>query len=131
VPIDLFHLAGLSAKRKRLIRKMAPLRRRMSRVLCWGLRCGQHKAAQFCRNLLKLWEAMWAFVRLPGLEPINNHAERMLRAAVLWRKNSFGCHTQSGCRFVERMLTAVQTLWLQDRRVMAWFIGPEVIFCYC
>jgi transposase len=107
-------------KRKRLIRKMAPLRRRMSQVLRWGLRCGDAKASKFCRNLLKLGPAMWAFVRTPGLEPTNNHAERMLRAAVLWRKNSFGCHAQRGCRFVERMLTAVQTLRLQNRSVLSW-----------
>jgi transposase len=107
-------------KRKSLIRKTAPLRRRMSQVLCWGLRCGDARAAQFCRKLLKLQSAMWAFVRVPGLEPTNNHAERMLRCAVLWRKNSFGCHAESGCRFVERMLTAVQTLRLQGRSVARW-----------
>jgi len=107
-------------KRKRLIRKMAPLRRRMSQVLRWGLRCGDAKGAQFCRTLLKLAPAMWAFVRVPGLEPTNNHAERMLRGAVLWRKNSFGCHAPRGCRFAERMLSVVQTLRLQGRSVVHW-----------
>ena len=107
-------------KWKTLRRKMAPLRRRLSQVLRWGLRCGQAKAAKFCRNLLKLQRAIWAFVRVPGLEPTNNHAERMLRPAVLWRKNSFGCHAPSGCRFVERMLTAVQTLRLQGHGVLNW-----------
>jgi transposase len=105
---------------KTLQRKMAPLRRRLSQVLRWGLRCGQAKAAKFCRNLLKLQRAIWAFVRVPGLEPTNNHAERMLRPAVLWRKNSFGCHAPGGCRFVERMLTAVQTLRLQGHGVLNW-----------
>jgi hypothetical protein len=52
------------------------------------------------------------------VEPTNNAAERALRPAVLWRRRSFGCHSEGGCRFVERMLTVVQTLRLQKRRVI-------------
>ena len=55
---------------------------------------------------------------LEGVEPTNNHAERVLRPGVLWRKNAFGCHSAEGCRFVERMLTVVQTLRLQKRPVL-------------
>src|SRR5665213_866209 len=40
------------------------------------------------------------------------------RLGVLWRKNAFGCHSAAGCRFVERMLTVVQTLRLQKRPVL-------------
>jgi transposase len=107
-------------RRRRLVRKMARLRRRLGQTLRWGLRCGDGKAANFCRNLLKLMPALWTFVKTPGVEPTNNHAERMLRPAVLWRKNSFGCHAASGCRFVERMLSIIQTLRLQHRGVLSW-----------
>jgi transposase len=62
---------------------------------------------------LALYPALWLFTALEGVEPTNNHAERILRLGVLWRKNSFGCHSPEGCRFVERMLTVVQTLRLQ------------------
>jgi transposase len=72
----------------------------------------------FCRGLLKLEPAMWTFARVEGIEPTNNHAERMLRPAVCWRKTSLGSHSLAGCRFVERMLTVVQTLRLQGRSVM-------------
>ena len=51
-------------------------------------------------------------------EPTNNHAERLRRRGVLWRKNAFGCHSAAGCRFVERMLTAVQTRRLQGHSVL-------------
>ena len=61
---------------------------------------------------------MWAFARVRGIEPTNNHAERMLRPAVIWRKTSQGSHSLAGCRFVERILTAVQTLRLQGRSIM-------------
>jgi transposase len=57
------------------------------------------------------------FVVTDGIEPANNHAERLLRRGVLRRKNAFGCHSTEGCRFVERILTAVQTLRLQGRPV--------------
>jgi transposase len=61
---------------------------------------------------------LWTFVRKEGVEPTNNHIERLLRPGVLWRKNAFGCHSEAGCRFVERMLTVVQTLRLQKRPVL-------------
>jgi transposase len=55
---------------------------------------------------------------LEGVEPTNNHAERILRLGVLSRKNAVGCHSAEGCRFVERMLTVVQTLRLQERPLL-------------
>ena len=53
-----------------------------------------------------------------GVASANNHAARILRLGMLWRKNAFGCHSAAGCRFVERMLTVVQTLRLQNRPVL-------------
>jgi transposase len=61
---------------------------------------------------------LWTFVVVEGVEPTNNHAERVQRLAVLYRKNCFGCHSDLGCRFVERLLTVVQTLRLQKRPVL-------------
>jgi transposase len=52
----------------------------------------------------------------------------MLRRGVLWRKRSFGSHSEDGCRFVERMLTVVQTLRLQDRSVLTYL--HEAISAY-
>ena len=88
------------------------------RVLEAGCGCADAKAAAFCANLLELLPAVWRFVVTEGIEPTNNHAERLLRRGVLWRKNAFGCHSAGGCRFVERILTAVQTLRLQGRPVL-------------
>ena len=83
-----------------------------------GAGSGCAKTAAFCANLLELEPALWTFVRAEGVEPTNNAAERALRPAVLWRRRSFGCHSEEGCRFVERMLTVVQTLRLQERQVI-------------
>ena len=70
--------------------------------------------------LLTVEESLWTFVRVEGVEPTNNHIERMLRLAVLWRKKSFGSQSDAGCRFVERLLSVVQTRRLQGRSVMGY-----------
>ncbi len=92
--------------------------REFERLLEAGRRCADAKAAAFCANVRALLPAVWQFVVTEGVEPTNNHAERLLRRGVLWRKNAFGCHSERGCRFVERILTAVQTLRLQGRPVL-------------
>lgn len=91
-------------------------------LLASGMRSRCAKTAAFCGNLLELEPALWTFVRVEGVEPTNNAAERALRPAVLWRRRSFGCHSEAGCRFVERMLTTVQTLRLQQRSVIAYLV---------
>ena len=53
------------------------------------------------------------------MAPHNNHAERMIRPAMLWRKSSFGTQSRWGSRFVETMRTVSQTLRLQGRSVLA------------
>ena len=85
-----------------------------------GLSCPIKKAARFCRNLLAVYPAPWTFARVEGVEPTNNLAERTLRLAVIWRKISFGNHSAGGCRFVERILTVVQTLRMQNRQVLGY-----------
>ena len=84
------------------------------------LRVGAHASDSPKRyqSLLDLDEAMWAFVDADGWPTDNNAAERALRPAVLWRKRSFGTQSDRGCRYVERMLTVVETLKRQGRRTM-------------
>jgi transposase len=103
--------AGLQAE-------LAPIRVALGAVLADGCGCADAKVATFCHNLLGLEPALWTFVAIEGVEPTNNHAERVLRRGVLWRKRAFGCHSEAGCRFVERILTVVQTLRLQQRDVL-------------
>lgn len=98
---------------------MSSLMLEMLDVLHHGQRSRDGKTARFCRRLIKLYPALWTFVVTEGVEPTNNHGERVQRFAVLYRKNCFGCHSDSGCRFVERLLTVVQTLRLQKRSILA------------
>ncbi len=78
------------------------------------------KMVRFCRRILGAWPTLWTFARVEGVEPTNNLAERTLRPAVIWRKISFGNHSANGCRFAQRILTAVQTLRLQNRPVLSY-----------
>jgi transposase len=57
---------------------------------------------------------------VPGVEPTNSHAQRELRAFVMWRKRSFGSQSERGCRFAERIMTVTHTLRKQKRHVLAY-----------
>jgi transposase len=116
----LFRGGGLS--RAQLQRRLDPVARRLRKLLDAGYVCDDSKVANFCGNLIALEPALWRFVVSEGVEPTNNHAERVLRRGVLWRKISFGCHSADGCRFVERILTVVQTLRLQNRNALHFLI---------
>jgi transposase len=83
-----------------------------------GAASGCAKTAGTCAEILQVEEALWTFARVDGVGPTNNAAERALRPAVLWRKGSFGSHSESGCRFVERLLSVVQTLRLRHQPVL-------------
>ncbi len=101
-------------------RNMAPIIDEVSDLLAQGTRCRTGKTAGTCAHILVTEWALWTFVFVDGVEPTNNLAERMLRAAVLWRKSCFGTQSEAGSRFVERILTATATLKLQQRHVLTY-----------
>jgi len=106
-------------------RRVKPIREKIEILLDVGARSSHVKVAGMCRELLSMQEAMWTFVRVPGVDPTNNLAERSLRHAVLWRKASFGTHSAAGSRFVERMLTVVMSLRQQDRPVLEYLAAAN------
>jgi transposase len=86
-----------------------------------SLPIGQHeksplaKTVRTARELLKVETALWTFVYHDGVDPTNNAAERALRSAVIWRRNSFGSQSRAGSEFVARILTVVTSLKAQQR----------------
>lgn len=108
--------------RLHLQRELEPVRQEVCDWLTAGTRCRDASTATFCQNLLDLEPALWTFLYEEGVEPTNNHIERLLRSGVLWRKRSFGSQSASGCRFVERILTVTQTLRLQKRPVLDYLV---------
>jgi transposase len=95
-----------------------PLQREIVGLLREGEACSSKKVAGMCREILLLEDALWLFVRRPDVDPTNNAAERAIRHAVIWRKTSLGTDSECGSRFVERMLTVVQTLRMQRRNIL-------------
>jgi transposase len=83
-----------------------------------------------CAEVLKLEPALWTYAHQGGVEPTNNAAERALRPAVLKRKRSFGCHSEAGCRFIERLFSVTQTLRLRRRPVLDYLVEALVAHRY-
>ncbi len=83
-----------------------------------GRGCAYAKTAATCARLPKVEPALWTFVRVEGLEPTNNAAERAVRHAVQWRKTSYGTDSPAGGRFVARILSVVATCRQQHRHVL-------------
>lgn len=69
------------------------------------------RAAGFLKN----WDILFTFLRVEGVEPTNNTAERAVRPAVQWRKICFGNQSSDGERFTERILTVTRTCQMQKR----------------
>ena len=92
--------------RRELKRQIRLLRRQLKPAL--RRYAGKSPRNKYCRgmarNLLKLWPALWTFATAPGVEPTNNHAERALRGAVIYRKLSLGSQSTDGKRHTARLL---------------------------
>jgi transposase len=105
----------LAATVRQLQREFKPIVRRYA---------GKSPRYKYCRgmarNLLKVWPALWTFARHPGIEPTNNHAERALRSAVIYRKLSLGSQSPAGEQRTARLLSAHTTCRLQHRPLHAY-----------
>ena len=91
------------------------MRRRILALLEEGEGLSIAKVNGMCREMLKLRAAFFTFIDVERVEPTNNIAERAIRFAVLMRKGCFGSDSAKGSRFIERFLTARQTLRTQKR----------------
>jgi transposase len=107
--------------RRRLKRKVAPLKRELKALLRQGSKGKRHKHTRgFSNNLLKVWPALWTFTEIDGVEPTNNRAERALRGPVIHRKLSLGSQSEQGERTIERLLSASVTCRLQRRSLFSY-----------
>jgi transposase len=106
-----------TGERKELKRRIRLLRRELKPILrTYSGKAPRYKRSRgLARNLLKVWPALWTFSEKRGLQPTNNHAERGLRGAVIYRKLSLGSQSQTGERRIERLLSASTTCRLQHR----------------
>jgi len=103
--------------RARLQAQIAPLQDKLRALLERAARKSPRTKyhRDFARNLLKRWPALWTFSHTDGVEPTNNHAERGLRGAVIYRKLSLGSQSDQGERTIERLLSASVTCRLREQ----------------
>jgi transposase len=105
-------------QRRTAVRRMQAIRQRIGRLLLRGY--FNPLTYRFCKELVEHFKHLWTFLTVGGVEPTNNAAERALRHAVIWRKLSFGTQSAAGSRFVERMLTVIETCRRAGRNAFAW-----------
>jgi transposase len=120
----LFHLwhqfkAG-ELSRQQLQAGMRPVREEVGRTLRRGKKSKCGKTAGTCKELLGHEDWLWTFVDVEGVGPTNNACEQAERQAVLLRKTSHGTDSGRGSRFVERVLTVVETCRRQGKKVLAY-----------
>lgn len=94
------------------------VRREVESLLLRGLKCDHRKTSGMCEELCKNRERLWTFLEHEDVPPTNNHSERALRSAVIWRKLSFGTQSESGSRFVETLLTILETCRRQNKNAI-------------
>jgi transposase len=111
--------------RAALLRRMGPVRRKEERLLLRGAQSDDPHVRGTCRELYEHRQWLWTFLRHEGVEPTRPTfgwcpaGERSLRHAVIWRKLSFGTQSAGGSRFVETMLTVIETCRQQGRNVFS------------
>lgn len=98
---------------------MAPLRSQVEECLGRAVIADIKELSGACADILEHKGALWTFVERDDVEPTNNHAERELRAFVLWRKRSFGAQSDRGNLFAERVMTIAHTARKQNKNVLA------------
>jgi transposase len=108
--------------RGRLQTQTAPLQKRLRTMLERAARKSPRTKYHrlFAKNLLKRWPALWTFTHADGVEPTNNHAERGLRGAVIYRKLSLGNQSERGERTIERLLSASVTCRLREQSLFSY-----------
>jgi transposase len=97
---------------------VAPVRLQVEAVLERARQSKLRHVSGSCADILTHRAALWTFVEVEGVEPTNNHAERELRAFVLWRKRSFGTQSNRGNLFAERLMTVAHTARKQHKNVL-------------
>ncbi len=97
---------------------MAALGPKVEAALARGVAAGIDGLSGSCADMLEHKAALWTFVAHDDVEPTNNHAEREIRAFVLWRKRSYGTQSERGNLFAERVMTVAHTARKQSKNVL-------------
>jgi transposase len=114
--------AGKLSKEK-YIDWMKPVREQFEATLERAVAADIERLSGSCADVLEHKQALWTFVERDDVAPTNNHAERELRAFVLWRRRSFGTQSDRGNVFAERVMTVAHTTRKQGKNTFAFLIA--------
>jgi len=116
---DYWHeVKGGRLNREEFRRRMVPIRTAVEELLQRGADARIAGLSGSCADILEHKKALWTFVDRDDVEPTNNHAERELRAFVMWRKRSQGTQSERGNLYAERIMTTVHTARKQNKNVL-------------
>lgn len=73
------------------------------------------------KRILKYHHEFFTFLEVPGVASDNNHAERMIRPNVIFRKISFQNMSRKGADAHEVLMGLLQTLRLQNKNLLNFF----------
>src|SRR5512146_888265 len=84
-----------------------------------------YEAAETLRDRIvrKDFDKLFTFLRIKGVEPTNNHAERSLRPMVIMRKISFGTRSPAGSQSHSVLLSLLDTARRQGKDRIAFLIA--------
>lgn len=88
---------------------LGQLKRKLSNCFADAMANGSDDLANLCEKLWDESEHIWAFMKVKGMEPTNNLAERNLRNLVVRRKRSYGTRSERGKSFVETITSVCVT----------------------
>jgi len=100
--------------RAQLIEKSIPLQKKFFALAQSYLDSSNKDVRNLATALFQHNDKFFTFLEKEGVEPTNNAAERALRAAVQWRKISFGSRSAQGEIAVARLLTVTRTCRMQN-----------------
>jgi hypothetical protein len=97
------------------------LKKRLKR---FGSQPLEHKEAETLRNrvIVKDWDKLFTFLRVKGVEPTNNQAERSLRFLVIMRKVCFGTRSPDGSESHGVLPSLLQTARRQGKDVIKFLV---------
>ena len=88
---------------------------RLEKFVTQGGKWEHHAVKTLAKRALKYMHELFTFIRVPGVEPTNNIAERALRPAVRQRK-IWGCfRTTEGAKNRDTMMSVIGTMKIQNK----------------
>ena len=101
------------------LRRLRFLKERLLSFSCYAF--SNKNWQRLSKRFLRHQEELLTFLEVPGLPKDNNHAERMIRPNILFRKISFQNMSRKGSDAHETSMSLLQTLRLQNKNPVSFF----------